>query len=62
MASLSTESTPRERLARLLSLMKRTRRFRRGALGLAAAGLTLALLIALQSKRPPPARLASGPG
>lgn len=51
MASLSTESTPRERLARLLSLMKRTRRFRRGALSIAALGLSLALLLALRSKR-----------
>ncbi len=51
MASLSTESTPRERLSRLLTLMKRTRRFRRSALLLLGAGLTLALVLALRVKR-----------
>jgi Mrp family chromosome partitioning ATPase len=51
MASLSTESTPRERLARLLALMKRTRRFRFQAGALAAVGLALALALALHTKR-----------
>ncbi len=44
MASLSNESTPRERLARLLTLVRRTRRFRRSALILAAVGVALGAL------------------
>jgi Mrp family chromosome partitioning ATPase len=51
MASLSNESTPRERLARLLTLVKRTRRFRRSALAIAVVGLALALVVALRSRR-----------
>src|SRR5438105_8089720 len=51
MASLSTESTPRERLARLLTLMKRTRRFWRPASAIAVVGVALALVAALRSKR-----------
>ena len=51
MASLGNESTPRERLARLVTLMKRTRRFRRSALILAAVGLALSLFAARSSRR-----------
>lgn len=51
MASLSTESTPRERLDRLIALVKRTRMFWRSSAAIAAVGLLLALSIALQSKR-----------
>lgn len=51
MASLSTESTPRERLERLLSLLKRTRMYWRSSALIALVGVALALLVALQSKR-----------
>ncbi len=51
MASLSTESTPRERLERILALFTRTRMFWRSSAAIAAIGLLLALYIALQSKR-----------
>jgi Mrp family chromosome partitioning ATPase len=51
MPSTSTESTPRERLARLLTLLARTRMFHRSALGIAGLGLGVALLVALQTKR-----------
>lgn len=51
MASLSTESTPRERLERILALVTRTRMFWRSSAAIAAIGLVLALYIALQSKR-----------
>lgn len=51
MASLSTESTPRERLERLLSLLKRTRMYWRSSALIALVGVALALFVALQSKR-----------
>ncbi|MFT3773178.1 MAG: hypothetical protein QM820_47975 [Minicystis sp.] len=51
MSSLSTESTPRERLARLLTLLSRTRMFWRSALAIALVGLTVSLALALTSKR-----------
>ena len=51
MASLSTESTPRERLERILALVTRTRMFWRSSAAIAAIGLLLALYVALQSKR-----------
>src|SRR5262245_5473199 len=50
-ANVSTESTPRERLSRLLVVLSRTRMFWRSALGVAAVGLALALLLALMTKR-----------
>jgi Mrp family chromosome partitioning ATPase len=51
MAILSTESTPRERLERVLALIKRTRMFWRSTAAIAVVGILLALGIALQSKR-----------
>jgi Mrp family chromosome partitioning ATPase len=51
MASLSTESTPRERLERLIALGKRTRMFWRSSAAIALMGILIALSIALQSKR-----------
>jgi Mrp family chromosome partitioning ATPase len=51
MAGLSTESTPRERLARLLSLMKRTRRFRKATLVILGVCLSVALGAALATRR-----------
>ncbi len=51
MASLSTESTPRERLERVVSLVKRSRMFWRSTAVIAAVGLLLALGVAMQSKR-----------
>jgi Mrp family chromosome partitioning ATPase len=51
MASLSTESTPRERLERVVSLVKRARMFWRSTAVIAALGLLLALGVAMQSKR-----------
>jgi Mrp family chromosome partitioning ATPase len=51
MAILSTESTPRERLERVLALIKRTRMFWRSTAAIAVVGILLALGIALQTKR-----------
>ncbi len=51
MASLSTESTPRERLERVLALVKRTRMFWRETAAIALVGVVIALVLALQSKR-----------
>ena len=51
MASLSTESTPRERLARLITVFKRVRMYWRGTVLLAGLGLTIALVVALHAKR-----------
>ncbi len=51
MGGLSTESTPRERLARLLTLLSRTRMFWRSALAIAALGLVVSFGMAEQSKR-----------
>ncbi|MDI3284446.1 CpsD/CapB family tyrosine-protein kinase [Polyangium sp. 15x6] len=51
MVRLSTESTPRERLARIVVLMKRTRRYARGTIAIAAALVLASLLLALSTKR-----------
>jgi Mrp family chromosome partitioning ATPase len=51
MSSLSTESTPRERLSRLLTLLGRTRMFWRSATALAILGAAMALGVALCTKR-----------
>ena len=51
MAILSTESTPRERLERVLSLIKRSRIFWRSTAAIAVVGILLALVVALQTKR-----------
>ncbi|MDI1444740.1 hypothetical protein [Polyangium sp. 6x1] len=51
MVRLSTESTPRERLARLVVLMKRTRRYARSTIAIAAALVVASLLLALSTKR-----------
>ena len=51
MASLSMESTPRERLERLVALVKRARMFWRSTAVITAVGLLLALVVALESKR-----------
>jgi Mrp family chromosome partitioning ATPase len=51
MVSLSTESTPRERLARVVVLMKRTRRYWQSAAAIALGGVVLSLLLALSTNR-----------
>jgi Mrp family chromosome partitioning ATPase len=51
MVSLSTESTPRERLARVVVLMKRTRRYWQSAAAIAIGGVVLSLLLALSTSR-----------
>ncbi|MDI1479108.1 hypothetical protein [Polyangium sp. y55x31] len=51
MVRLSTESTPRERLARIVVLMKRTRRYARSTIAIAAALVLASLLLALSTKR-----------
>jgi Mrp family chromosome partitioning ATPase len=51
MVSLSTESTPRERLARVVVLMKRTRRYWQSAAAIAVGGVVLSLLLALSTSR-----------
>ncbi|MDI1437019.1 hypothetical protein [Polyangium sorediatum] len=51
MVRLSTESTPRERLARLVVLMKRTRGYARSTIAIAAALVLASLLLALSTKR-----------
>ncbi len=51
MASLSNESTPRERLARMVTLTKRTRKFWRSSALIAFVGLSIALAVALHTKR-----------
>jgi Mrp family chromosome partitioning ATPase len=51
MTRSSTESTPRERLARLVVLMKRSRRYLRTAAILGAALAAISLLFALNTKR-----------
>jgi Mrp family chromosome partitioning ATPase len=51
MPSLSSESTPRERLERVLTLMKRTRMFWRSAAAIAIVGLGVSVGVALRSKR-----------
>ncbi|MRG90480.1 hypothetical protein [Polyangium spumosum] len=51
MVRLSTESTPRERLARIVVLMKRTRRYARSTVAIAATLVLASLLLALSTKR-----------
>jgi Mrp family chromosome partitioning ATPase len=51
MESLSNESTPRERLARLLTLMRRTRMFWRSALAILAIGIAVSFALAWNAKR-----------
>jgi Mrp family chromosome partitioning ATPase len=51
MPSLSTESTPRERVERILALLGRTRLFWRSSLAIAVAGLIVAGVVAMGSKR-----------
>lgn len=51
METLSTESTPRERLARLLSLLGRVRMYWRSTLAIAVVGVAVSLAIALVTKR-----------
>jgi Mrp family chromosome partitioning ATPase len=51
MESLSNESTPRERLARLLTLTRRTRMFWRSALVILAMGLAVSFALAWNAKR-----------
>ncbi|HVY45650.1 MAG TPA: hypothetical protein VHB21_07210, partial [Minicystis sp.] len=51
MTTLSTERTPRERLARLLTLFGRTRMFWRSAAAILAVGLAVSVVLALQSRR-----------
>jgi hypothetical protein len=51
MASPTTESTPRERLARHLTLLRRTRMFWRSSAAIAVVGLGLSLGLALASRR-----------
>src|SRR5262245_24812348 len=51
MASLSNESTPRERLARLIVLFRRTKMFWKSAAAIGAVGLAIALGAAINAKR-----------
>ncbi|WP_437931002.1 hypothetical protein WMF37_17795 [Sorangium sp. So ce291] len=51
MSSLSTESTPRERLDRAISVLGRVRMYWRGAAAMIAVGLSISLALALATKR-----------
>ncbi|WP_437282006.1 hypothetical protein WME90_16030 [Sorangium sp. So ce375] len=51
MASLSTESTPRERLDRAISILGRVRMYWRGAAAMMAVGLAISFALALVTKR-----------
>ncbi len=51
MVRLSNESTPRERVARIVVLMKRTRRYARSTMAIAAALALASLLLALSTRR-----------
>ncbi|WP_437785221.1 hypothetical protein [Sorangium sp. So ce1097] len=51
MASLSTESTPRERLDRAISVLCRVRMYWRGMAAMIVVGVSLALALALTTKR-----------
>ncbi|AKT39870.1 exopolysaccharide transport family protein [Chondromyces crocatus] len=51
MAFLSTDSTPRERLSRLLSLLRRVRMYWRSTAIIVALGVTVSLVFALTTKR-----------
>ncbi|WP_437916400.1 hypothetical protein WME73_17395 [Sorangium sp. So ce302] len=51
MASLSTESTPRERLDRAISVLGRVRMYWRGAAAMMAVGLAISFALALATKR-----------
>ncbi|WP_437878323.1 hypothetical protein [Sorangium sp. So ce513] len=51
MASLSTESTPRERLDRAISVLGRVRMYWRGMAAMIVVGISLALALALTTKR-----------
>ncbi|WP_437615230.1 hypothetical protein WMF20_17900 [Sorangium sp. So ce834] len=51
MSSLSTESTPRERLDRAISVLGRVRMYWRGMAALIAVGLSISLALALATKR-----------
>lgn len=48
---MSTESTPRERLARLVAVGKRTRMYWRSACAIALVGIGISLFLALRTKR-----------
>ncbi|MCC6553702.1 MAG: hypothetical protein IT372_11865 [Polyangiaceae bacterium] len=51
MASLSTESTPRERLARQISVLRRVRMYWRSTAAIAVLGVAISLFSALRAKR-----------
>ncbi|WP_437681483.1 AAA family ATPase [Sorangium sp. So ce131] len=51
MPSLSTESTPRERLSRAISVLGRVRMYWRGMAAMIAVGLSISLALALATKR-----------
>ncbi|WP_437970951.1 hypothetical protein WMF04_17435 [Sorangium sp. So ce260] len=51
MSSLSTESTPRERLDRAISVLGRVRMYWRGVAAMIAVGLSISLALALATKR-----------
>ncbi|WP_437737231.1 hypothetical protein [Sorangium sp. So ce1335] len=51
MSSLSTESTPRERLDRAISVLGRVRMYWRGMAAMIAVGISLSLAMALTTKR-----------
>ncbi|XXX81247.1 hypothetical protein WMF30_21030 [Sorangium sp. So ce134] len=51
MSSLSTESTPRERLDRAISVLARVRMYWRGVAAMIAVGLSISLALALTTKR-----------
>jgi Mrp family chromosome partitioning ATPase len=50
MPNVSNEGTPRERLARLLALLGRTRRYWRSSSAIALVGVGLSVLVALKTK------------
>ncbi|WP_437320606.1 hypothetical protein [Sorangium sp. So ce385] len=51
MSSLSTESTPRERLDRAISVLGRVRMYWRGMAAMIAVGISISLALALATKR-----------
>jgi uncharacterized protein involved in exopolysaccharide biosynthesis len=51
MPNVSSESTPRERLSRVLTILRRTRMYWRSSLVIFAVGIALSLVIALRTKR-----------
>lgn len=51
MPNVSSESTPRERLARVITILRRTRMYWRSSLVLCVVGIAISLVVALRTKR-----------